>query len=180
PSISALELECDVLIPAALENQITQENAPRIKAKIILEGANGPTTPEAEAILIERGTHFIPDTYANAGGVTVSYFEWLKNLSHVHMGRLTKRNEEASEQRMLRAIEVATGHKFTDAERQFIVHGADELDLVNSGLEETMVMAYREMLETRGKHKLNSLRTAAYINAINRVARAYMELGIFP
>lgn len=180
PSLNALELECDVLIPAALENQITQENAARIKAKILLEGANGPTTPEAETLLLERGALIIPDTYANAGGVTVSYFEWLKNLSHVHLGRLTKRNEEASEYRMLRAIEVATGHKFTEAERRYIVHGADELDLVNSGLEETMVTAYREMLETRNQHSLKSLRTAAYINAINRVARAYMELGIFP
>jgi glutamate dehydrogenase (NAD(P)+) len=180
PSISALELDCDILVPAALENQITGENAPRVKARILLEGANGPTTPEAEAVLLDRGALIIPDTYANAGGVTVSYFEWLKNLSHVHLGRLTKRNEEASENRMLRAIEVATGHKFTDEERRFIVHGADELDLVNSGLEETMVLAYHEILQTRDLLGLRSLRTAAYVNAINRVARAYMELGIFP
>jgi glutamate dehydrogenase (NAD(P)+) len=176
----AMEMECDVLIPAALENVITEANAPRIKAKIILEGANGPTTPEAEEILLKAGTLIIPDTYANAGGVTVSYFEWLKNLSHVSFGRMAKRNEEASEQRILKAIEVATGHQFTEAEQKQIAQGADELQLVNSGLEETMITSYQSILSTRRRHKLASLRTAAYVNAINKVAQAYMELGIFP
>src|SRR4030095_13161973 len=100
-TLDALEIECDVLIPAALENQITDQNADRIKAKIILEGANGPTTPEAEAKLLAKNVLIIPDVYANAGGVTVSYFEWLKNLSHVRFGRMGKRYEEAEDRRLL-------------------------------------------------------------------------------
>ena len=106
---AALELECDVLMPAALESVLTAENAPRIKAKIILEGANGPTTPEADPIFREKGILVIPDIYCNAGGVTVSYFEWLKNLSHVRFGRMQKRHEQANELSMLKAIEQATG-----------------------------------------------------------------------
>lgn len=179
-SSAAMELDCDVLVPAALENVITAENAPRIRAKIILEGANGPTTPEAAAILLDAGVLVIPDMYANAGGVTVSYFEWLKNLSHVKFGRMARRNEEASELRMLKAIEVATGHKFTDEEQRDIAHGADELDLVNSGLEETMITSYHQILETRQQYNLSSLRISAYILAIDKIAQAYAELGIFP
>jgi glutamate dehydrogenase (NAD(P)+) len=180
-SADALELECDVLIPAALENQLTKENAPRIKTRIILEGANGPTTPEGEEIFQERGILVIPDVYANAGGVTVSYFEWLKNLSHVRFGRLGKRYEEASNRRILKAIELSTSHRFTEAELSLITRGANELDLVNSGLEETMVNAYHKMLETRRRYdKMQNLRAAAFFNAIEKVARTYMELGIFP
>ena len=180
-SKEALELDCDVLVPAALENQLTAENAPRVKARIILEGANGPTTPEAEAILLKRGALVIPDVYANAGGVTVSYFEWLKNLSHVRFGRMGKRYEEAGDRRMLQAIELATGKRFSEEDRALIVHGADELDLVNSGLEETMVVAYQEILETRRRHpEMRDLRTAAFLNALDKIARSYMELGIFP
>jgi glutamate dehydrogenase (NAD(P)+) len=178
---AALELECDVLIPAALENQLTKENAPRIKAKIILEGANGPTTPEAEEVFQEKGILVIPDIYANAGGVTVSYFEWLKNLSHVRFGRLGKRYEQAVKRQLLKAIEMATGKPFTEAEQALMVRGAEELDLVNSGLEETMVVAYHGMLETRRRHStMKNLRTAAFLNAIEKVAQAYLELGIFP
>ena len=102
---AALELDCDVLLPAALEGVFTAENAPRIKARIILEGANGPTTPEADPVFREKGIMVIPDIYCNAGGVTVSYFEWLKNLSHVRFGRLSKRHEQANELQMLKAIE---------------------------------------------------------------------------
>ena len=116
-STAALELECDVLLPAALENVFTGENAPRIKAKIILEGANGPTTPEADPMFRQKGILVIPDIYCNAGGVTVSYFEWLKNLSHVRFGRMEKRHEQANELNMLKAIEDATGRKFSEAER---------------------------------------------------------------
>ncbi|HET9529619.1 MAG TPA: Glu/Leu/Phe/Val dehydrogenase [Blastocatellia bacterium] len=177
---NALELECDVLVPAALENQITEGNAPRIKARVILEGANGPTTREAEDILQKRGVLIIPDLYANAGGVTVSYFEWIKNLSHVRFGRMGKRYDEAAGRNMLRAIEVATGHNFSDSERSIIARGADELDLVNSGLEETMVGAYQEILEIRRQRRISNLRTAAFVNAIDKVARSYMELGVFP
>ncbi len=177
----ALELDCDILIPAALENQLTQENAPRIKARIVLEGANGPTTPEAEEILQERGVLVIPDIYANAGGVTVSYFEWLKNLSHVRFGRMEKRYEEAVKRELLQAITLATGKRFSEEEQKRIARGADELDLVNSGLEETMIAALHGLLETKRLHPtMKNLRTAAFLNAINKVARSYLELGIFP
>ena len=178
---AALELECDILIPAALENVLTEENAPRIKAKIVLEGANGPTTPGAEKILNGRGVMVIPDIYANAGGVTVSYFEWLKNLSHVRYGRMERRLEERSEKAFLRAIETATGHRFTAEEFSTLARGAEEQDIVNSGLEDTMIQAYNEIREIRKREpKIGDLRTAAFVNAINKVARSYLELGVFP
>ena len=177
----ALELECDILIPAALENVITDENAPRIKAKIVLEGANGPTTPAAEKILTSRRLMVIPDIYANAGGVTVSYFEWLKNLSHVRYGRMERRLEERSERAFLRAVETATGHRFTPEEVGRLARGAEEQDIVNSGLEDTMIQAYNEIREIRKREpKIADLRTAAFVNAINKVARSYLELGVFP
>jgi glutamate dehydrogenase (NAD(P)+) len=180
-SAAALELECDVLIPAALEGVFTAENAPRVKAKIILEGANGPTTPEADPVFRQKGTLVIPDIYCNAGGVTVSYFEWLKNLSHVRFGRMSKRHEQANELQMLRAIETATGKPFSDADRARIAKGPDEADLVNSGLEETMISAFQDLLETKRRHPgVPDLRIAAFLNAIHKVARSYMELGIFP
>ena len=176
-----LELDCDVLIPAALEHQITADNAPRIRARIVLEGANGPTTPEADDIFAATGTLVIPDVYANAGGVIVSYFEWLKNLSHVGFGRLEKRYQESAGNRMLSAIERATGVRLTSAQRASVVRGADELTVVNSGLEETMVVAYREIRATLQRHPdMGSLRIAAMSNAIEKVARAYLSLGVFP
>jgi glutamate dehydrogenase (NAD(P)+) len=148
-SSDALELECDVLIPAATENQLTADNAARVKARIVLEGANGPTTLDADEIFRARGTLVVPDIYANAGGVVVSYFEWLKNLSHVRFGRLG-----------------ATG---------------DELTIVNAGLEQTMIGAYREIRDTlRRQPAMQDLRTAAFVTAINKIAEAYRELGVFP
>jgi len=180
-SAAALELECDVLLPAALESVFTAKNAPRIKAKIILEGANGPTTPEADPIFRQKGMLVIPDIYCNAGGVTVSYFEWLKNLSHVRFGRMQKRHEQANELAMLKAIEAATGRKFTDAELKAVAKGPDEQDLVNSGLEETMIAAFNELLTIQRQTKgIPDLRIAAFVGAIHKVARSYMELGIFP
>ncbi len=180
-STDALELPCDVLIPAALENQLRGDNAPRVQAKIVLEGANGPTTPDAEDILNAKGVMVVPDIYANAGGVTVSYFEWLKNLSHVRFGRMENRYREASQLKMFQAIEQATSKQFSDAERKAVVQGADELTLVNSGLEETMAAAYREIRAVRETHKaIPDLRTAAFLVAIQKVGRSYQELGIFP
>ena len=180
-SAAALELDCDVLLPAALEGVFTADNAPRIKARIILEGANGPTTPEADPVFRQKGTLVIPDIYCNAGGVTVSYFEWLKNLSHVRFGRMSKRHEQANELTMLRAIETATGKRFTDDERAQIAKGPDEADLVNSGLEETMISAFQDLLATKRSHNgVPDLRIAAFLTAIHKVARSYMELGIFP
>ncbi len=181
PSNLALELDCDILIPAALENQITAENAPRIRARIVAEAANGPTTAEAEKILLDRGVLIVPDIYLNAGGVTVSYFEWVKNISHVRFGRVGKRFEESSFDRMLRAVEKATGQSFPDAERRVIVHGPEEIDLVNSGLEETMVAAHQQIRElARCDPRITDLRTAAFLSALNKVAISYLELGIFP
>jgi glutamate dehydrogenase (NAD(P)+) len=180
-TLDALELDCDVLIPAALENQITGENADRIRARIIVEGANGPTTPEAEDILVKKGVLIVPDIYANAGGVTVSYFEWLKNLSHVRVGRLGKRAEEANERRILQAVELLTGKRFTEEILIKAAKGSDEQDFVNSGLEDTMVVSYQRLRELwKGDSRIPDLRTAAFLDAIEKVARAYAELGIFP
>nr|NIM36620.1 Glu/Leu/Phe/Val dehydrogenase [Hydrotalea flava]NIM39480.1 Glu/Leu/Phe/Val dehydrogenase [Hydrotalea flava]NIN04669.1 Glu/Leu/Phe/Val dehydrogenase [Hydrotalea flava]NIN16341.1 Glu/Leu/Phe/Val dehydrogenase [Hydrotalea flava]NIO95406.1 Glu/Leu/Phe/Val dehydrogenase [Hydrotalea flava] len=180
-STDALELECDILIPAALENVINGNNADRIKAKIIGEAANGPLTPEADAILNKKGTLIVPDMYLNAGGVTVSYFEWLKNLSHVRYGRLEKRFTENMNSHILTQMESLTGKTVSDAERKFIMHGAEEVDLVHSGLEETMITATQEIIEIWDKNpEIPDMRTAAYVCAINKVAISYNELGIFP
>ena len=177
----ALELECDILIPAALENVITKENAPRVKAKIIGEGANGPLTPEADDIFNARGILVVPDMFLNAGGVTVSYFEWLKNLSHVRYGRMEKRFTENQNKHILDQMEALSGKKVTDDERNAIMHGADEIDLVHSGLEETMSGATREIMEIwKANPAIPDMRTAAYVNSINKVATSYAELGIFP
>ncbi len=177
----ALELECDILIPAALENVINGENAPRIKAKIIGEAANGPCTPEADEIFIKRGILCIPDMYLNAGGVTVSYFEWLKNLNHVRYGRIDKRFSENMNAHILGQIEELSGKKVSEAEKEIILHGAEEADLVHSGLEETMIAATNEIMHIwLSNNDIPDMRTAAYVSAINKVALAYAELGIFP
>ena len=177
----ALELECDILIPAALENVINGENAPRIKAKIIGEAANGPCTPEADEVFQQKGILCVPDMYLNAGGVTVSYFEWLKNLSHVRYGRMEKRFTENLNTHILAQIETLTGKKVEDSERTFIMHGPEEVDLVHSGLEESMITATREIMAIwLSNPAIPDMRTAAYVNAINKVATSYLELGIFP
>jgi glutamate dehydrogenase (NAD(P)+) len=178
---AALELECDILIPAALENVINGENAPRVKAKIIGEAANGPLTPEADEIFAQKGTLVVPDMYLNAGGVTVSYFEWLKNLSHVRYGRMEKRFTENMNKHILGQIEEMTGKTVSDKERGFIEHGPDEVDLVYSGLEESMITATREIMDTwKSNPDIPDMRTAAYVVAINKVGTSYAELGIFP
>jgi glutamate dehydrogenase (NAD(P)+) len=174
-------LDCDILIPAALENVINGQNAPRIRAKIIGEAANGPLTPEADEILSLKGTLVVPDMYLNAGGVTVSYFEWLKNLSHVRYGRLEKRFTENMNKHILGQMEDLTGKTVDPKEKTIIEHGADEIDLVHSGLEETMVTATREIMEVwKANPEIPDMRTAAYVCAINKVATSYAELGIFP
>jgi glutamate dehydrogenase (NAD(P)+) len=180
-SSDALELECDILIPAALENVIDANNAPKIKAKIIGEAANGPLTPEADEIFAKKGILVIPDMYLNAGGVTVSYFEWLKNLSHVRYGRLEKRFTENTNINILNQIEELTGKKVTEAEKNIIAHGPDEIDLVHSGLEETMITATREIMQIwKDNPSIPDMRTAAYVCAIDKVGTSYAELGIFP
>jgi len=180
-SNDALEQECDILIPAALENVINGSNAERVKAKIIGEAANGPLTPEADEIFAKKGTLVVPDMYLNAGGVTVSYFEWLKNLSHVRYGRMEKRFTENMNGLMLEQIESLTDKKVTERERKLIIHGAEEVDLVHSGLEETMIGATREIMEIwKSNPEIPDMRTAAYVCAINKVGTTYAELGIFP
>ncbi len=175
-----LEYECDILVPAALENQITIENAARVKAKIIGEAANGPITMEAEQVLLKNKIVVIPDLYLNAGGVTVSYFEWLKNLSRVSFGRMDKRYDELNNFRLVEAIESASGNKLSKQQRDAIVKGASEQDLAMSGLEETMVSAYQQIRETAKSHNVQSLRTAAFILSLKKIAISYMDLGIFP
>ena len=180
PSEDALFLDCDVLVPAALENVIRGANAARVKAKIVAEAANGPIAADGDAVLRQKGICVIPDMYLNAGGVTVSYFEWLKNLSHVRFGRMEKRFEEMSAARMVKSIEGATGKPLADHERKLLIHGAEEEDLVNSGLEETMSVAWHQIRDAQRKHPKTDLRTAAFISAIDKIAVSYLELGIFP
>lgn len=180
-SADALELECDILIPAALEKQITEINAPKIKAKIIGEAANGPISPAGSEILAKKGIMVIPDIYINAGGVTVSYFEWLKNLSHVRFGRMQKRFEEKSQRNMITLVEELTGQKASKAQIDRVIHGADEIDLVNSGLEDTMITAYHGIREFYKTHNsIKDLRTAAFAVSLNKIKESYYAMGIFP
>lgn len=179
-SAEVMEQDCDILIPAALENVINASNADRIKAKIIGEGANGPLSPEADVILNAKGVIVVPDMYLNAGGVTVSYFEWLKNLSHVRFGRMDKRFSENQNSQIIRTVENLTGKAVTDIERRQLLHGPDEVDLVYSGLEDTMIGSYHEIRDTMLSLNIPDMRTAAFVVAINKVGVAYEELGIFP
>ncbi len=174
-------LDCDILIPAALENQITVENAHKIKARIIAEAANGPITAGAEEILIKKGVIIIPDMYLNAGGVTVSYFEWLKNLSHMRFGRMEKRFNENTYGKIIKTVERLTDRSVTDRERRVITRGAEEIDLVRSGLEETMITAFHSIRDIhKRRKKVQDLRSAAFICALNKVASDYIALGVFP
>ncbi len=178
---SVMEFECDILVPAALENQITIDNAHKIKAKIIAEAANGPTTFQAEEVLIKKNCLVIPDVFLNAGGVTVSYFEWLKNLSHMRFGRMEKRFNQTTYENLVGLVERLTNHTIGDKERSILVRGGDEIDLVRSGLEETMITAYNQCREImREKPEINDLRTAAFYNAITKISSDYLALGIFP
>lgn len=178
---AALELDCDILVPAALENQITINNAKNIKAKIIAEAANGPITSEANDILNEKGIMVIPDMYINAGGVTVSYFEWLKNISHSRFGRMEKRFNSNTYDNLVKLVERTTGKGVGEMERSILTKGADEVDLVRSGLEETMVTAYNQIREIKKKRKkIEDLRTAAFVNALSKISSDYENLGVFP
>ncbi len=180
-SMEGLEQPCDILVPAALENQITELNVRSLHAKIIAEGANGPTSPGAEEIFYEGGGIIIPDMYANAGGVTVSYFEWLKNLSHVAFGRMNRRFEENTNLNLVNMVEGLTGVALTPMQRSTIIKGASELELVNSGLEDTMIRSYHEIRETfKATPKIDTLRTAAFVGAINKIAGSYKTLGVWP
>ncbi len=177
----SLEVPCDVLIPAALENQITTANMRRVRCRLLAEAANGPTTPLAEEYLRRRGVLILPDIYLNAGGVTVSYFEWTKNISHMRYGRLEKRLDEVQRTTLVRSTEDLVKRQFPDSVRQNLLRGIDEEDLVNSGLEETMITAFHEIWEIRERIRdVRDMRTAAYVSAIQKVGAAYLELGVFP
>jgi glutamate dehydrogenase (NAD(P)+) len=183
-SQSALELECDILVPAALESVINLGNAERIKAPLIIEAANGPITAGADEILRNRGTVIIPDLYANAGGVTVSYFEWVKNLSHIRFGRMQRRQEEAHNSMLVQEIErlmqsAGANLRLSEKFKEEFVRGAGELELVRSGLDDTMRIAYQSMREIWHSRKdVNDLRVAGYIVSIGRVALGYRSKGL--
>ena len=174
-----LEGDCDILIPAAFEGCINLGNADRIQAAVIIEAANGPVTAGADEILRKKGCLIIPDMYANAGGVTVSYFEWVKNLSHIRFGRMQRRQEEARHKLLIDEMERMSGTSVSDNFKQQYLKGADELTLVRSGLDDTMRIAYQAMAEVWRSHpKVTDLRTAAYLVSIERVAGAYKALGL--
>lgn len=174
-----LEAECDLLVLAAMEGQITLENAPRIRAKLIAEGANGPITFGADELLRQRGVVVIPDCYLNAGGVTVSYFEWIKNLSHIRFGRIDNRLHELRGSHVIDTLEHMVGRAVPAEFAARVRSGADELALVRSGLDDTMCRAYREIREIfHTRKEVPDLRTAAFVVAIQKVARCYAEMGI--
>ena len=179
-----LEAECDILVPAALEGVINVNNAARIKAPLIIEAANGPITASADDILRDKGTIIIPDLYANAGGVTVSYFEWVKNLSHIRFGRMQRRNEEAHAMLLVNELERLSsdrglGWELSPNFKRRYLQGADELQLVRSGLEDTMRTAYQSISqEWHRRPDVQDLRTAAFIVAIERVAASYRAKGL--
>jgi len=176
-----IKVPCDILLPAALESQIRKDNAKGVKAKIIGEAANGPITADAEEILLKKGIVILPDMYLNAGGVTVSYFEWLKNLSHMRFGRMEKRFNQNKNHDIIGAVEKLTGKTLTAKEKAQIGRGADEVDLVRSGLEETMVNSFYQIHDTfKKKKKIEDYRTAAFVTALNKVANDYITLGVFP
>lgn len=179
-----LEEECDILVPAALEGVINMSNADRIKAPLIIEAANGPVTAGADDILRKKGTVIIPDMYANAGGVTVSYFEWVKNLSHIRFGRMQRRQEEARHELIVNELERLDRHlgdawSMTPDFKAKYLRGADELELVRSGLDDTMRIAYQSMRDVwHGRDDVGDLRTAAYLVAIDKVAASYRAKGL--
>lgn len=181
---SVLEHPCDILMPAAMEGVIHRGNAARIEAPLIIEAANGPITFGADEILRQKGVLIIPDMYANAGGVTVSYFEWVKNLSHIRFGRMQRRAEEARSRLMVEELERLSSDKglgwtlAPDFKEKFLT-GSDELALVRSGLDDTMRIAYQSMREVwHGRPEVGDLRVAAYIVAIDRVAKTYRSKGL--
>ena len=179
-----LEAECDILIPAALEGVIHMANAGAVQAPLIIEAANGPITAGADEILRGKGTVIIPDLYANAGGVTVSYFEWVKNLSHIRFGRMQRRQEEGRHELLIAELERLSADKglgwtLSPGFKDKYLRGADELELVRSGLDDTMRTAYQSMRETwHGRQEVTDLRMAAYIVAIDRVAKSYRAKGL--
>ncbi len=177
--MGVLEKECDILLPAAMEGQVTRENAERIKTHVIAEAANGPVTYSADQILRQKGVVIIPDAYLNAGGVTVSYFEWIKNLSHIRFGRMERRYEEAQSRGLVAAIEEATGKSISDTTKKNLIAGPDEIDLVRSGLDDTMREAYNKIREIYlERDAVEDLRTASFVLAIEKIATSYQSMEL--
>ena len=176
--VKALELDCDILIPAAMEGVINHNNADNIKARLIAEAANGPVTYEADKLLQKKGVQIIPDAYCNAGGVIVSYFEWIRNLAHVRFGRMERRFHESRGQHVIEAIEQATKYKLPEKLKAEIARGANEFDLVRSGLDDSMRLAFQEIIERRNNNrKIHDYRMAAYVVAIEKISRSYRDIG---
>ncbi len=179
-----LEHPCDVLIPAALEGVIHKGNAANIRAPLIIEAANGPITFGADEILRAKGVVIIPDMFANAGGVTVSYFEWVKNLSHIRFGRMQRRAEEARHHLLVNELERLSADKglgwtMSPGFKESYLRGAGELELVRSGLDDTMRGAYQAMREVwHGRGDVEDLRVAAYLVSISRIATTYQSKGL--
>ena len=177
--VGVLEKECDILLPAAMEGQITRENAERINTHVIAEAANGPVTYSADQVLRQKGVVIIPDAYLNAGGVTVSYFEWIKNLSHIRFGRMERRYEEAQSRGLVAAIEEATGKSLSDSTKNNLIAGPDEIDLVRSGLDDTMREAYNKIREIYlERDAVEDLRTASFVLAIEKIATSYQSMEL--
>jgi len=174
-----LEAEADILIPAAMEGVINENNASRIKTPLIIEAANGPITAAGDTILRKKGVIVIPDFCANAGGVTVSYFEWIKNLTHIRFGRMQRRQQENQFEMLIQGVESMTGQSFPEADRKSVLSGATEINLVRSGLEDTMRVAYEAISAAwNDKDNVPDLRTAAMMIAVDRVAKSYVSIGI--
>ncbi len=175
-----VEEPCDVLIPAALEHQITAENAPKLHAKIIVEAANGPVDPAGDRILREAGAIVLPDIYANAGGVVVSYFEWIKNLQHISFERMTRRYQQLANNRVLDLITRLTGKSLPPEDAALLLRAPNEIDFVRTALENTMAISYEKLRETWKQTAVPDLRTSAYLTAIESVANSYALDGIYP
>jgi glutamate dehydrogenase (NAD(P)+) len=173
-----LTIACDILIPAAMEAVINRENVNQIKTKLIVEAANGPVTYNADEILHKKGIDVLPDIYVNSGGVVVSYFEWVKNISHVRFGRLQRRYEENKMNELITVIEQSTGTIVPEKYKNNVIHGAQEIDLVNSGLEDVMRETFKEILKNMNTLKNISLRTAAYAIALNKLKQYHKDMGV--
>jgi len=174
-----LEKECDILIPAAIEGVINSSNAARIKAPLIAEAANGPVTFEADSILRKKGIMILPDAFLNAGGVTVSYFEWIKNLARIRFGRLERRHEEMKGKLIVETLETMLNTKVPNDLKNKLIEGADELDLVRSGLDDSMRDAYKNIRETYySMNNVDDFRTASYVVAIKTIAKGYESMNL--
>lgn len=176
---SCLTLDCDILVPAALESQIAEDNVHDIKAKLIVEGANGPVTYGADEVIRQKGIVVLPDAYANAGGVTVSYFEWIKNLTHIRFGRMERRLDEYRGDAIIEALQEMTGKTVPVQLRAKLTTSTDEMSLVRSGLDDTMRIAYQEISQVfHSNDDITDFRTAAFVVSLGKIARTYEDMGV--